>query len=73
VEEAVEEVEEAEEAIIDPFLPPQSTAPAAIYVSRAGRKRAPTMKALEAEKPPNRGIEQVRGKARGREGRGARK
>jgi hypothetical protein len=59
VEEAVEEVEEAEnaeEAIIDPLLPP-STAPAAIQVSRAGRKRVPTMKALEAEKPPKRGIE----------------
>jgi hypothetical protein len=41
-----------EEAVEDPFLPPPSTAPAAIQTSRAGRKRAPTIKALEAEKAP---------------------
>jgi hypothetical protein len=45
---------ETEEAINDPFRPPPSAAPAALPVSRAGRKRAPTMKALEAEKAPKR-------------------
>jgi hypothetical protein len=37
--------------------------------SRAGRKRAPTIKALEAEKVPKRGTEQSRGIGRGREGK----
>jgi hypothetical protein len=76
VDEAVEKVEnaeEAEEAIVNLPLPPQSAAPAAIQVSRAGRKRAPTMKALEAEKLPKRDTEQVRSRGRGRRGRAARK
>jgi hypothetical protein len=59
-----------EEAVEDPFLPPPSTAPAAIQTSRAGRKRAPTMKALEAEKAPKQGTGQGRGRGRGRGGRG---
>jgi hypothetical protein len=48
---------ETEEAINDPFRPPLTTAPAALPVSRAGRKRAPIMKALEAEKAPKRGMD----------------
>jgi hypothetical protein len=64
-------MEEAEEVINDPFLPPPSTAPAALPVSRAGRKRAPTMKALEAEKVPKRGTEPGKGTGRGRGGRRA--
>jgi hypothetical protein len=40
--------------------------PAALQVSRAGRKRAPTVKALEAEKVPKRGTEQGRGRGRGK-------
>ena len=63
-----EEEDTEEEAIEDPFLPSPSTAPAAIQTSRAGRKRAPTMKALEAEKTPKRGT----GQGRGRGGRGGR-
>ena len=43
-EEAAEDIEE--EAVEDPFWPPPSTARAAIQTSRAGRKRAPTIKAL---------------------------
>ena len=61
-----EEEEEEKEAVEEP---PPSTAPAMMQVSRAGRKRAPTMKALEAEKAPKWGI--GKGKARG-PGRGAR-
>ncbi len=57
----LEEEEEEEEE--DPFILPPSTAPAMIQVSRAGRKRAPTMKALEAEKAPKRG--RGRGSSRG--------
>jgi hypothetical protein len=53
---------ETEEAINDPFRPPPSTAPAALLVSRAGRKRAPTMKALEAEKAPKRGMDGGKGR-----------
>jgi hypothetical protein len=57
----VEEAEEAEEA----FMLPPSTAPAAL--SRAGRKRAPTLKALEAEKASKRGTRHGRvGRGRGR-------
>jgi hypothetical protein len=37
------------------LIPPPSTAPAILQVSRAGRRRAPTMKALEAEQAPKRG------------------
>jgi hypothetical protein len=72
-EEATETAEEEdieEEAIKDLFLPPPLTAPAAIQTSRADRKRAPTMKASEAEKAPKRGIGQGRGRGRGREDRG---
>ncbi|ERF73029.1 hypothetical protein EPUS_07123 [Endocarpon pusillum Z07020] len=67
-----EEEEEEEEAIDEAFIPPPSTAPAAMTQSRAGRKRAPTMKALEAEMAPKRGTGQGRGRGRGRGGRGAR-
>jgi hypothetical protein len=42
-----------------------------VMTSRAGRKRAPTMKALEAEKAPKRATGQ--GRARGRGGRGIKK
>ena len=65
-EEDKEEEEEEEEAL----MPPPSTAPAALQVSRAGRKRAPTMKALEAEKAPKRGTGQRGGRGRGRGGKG---
>ena len=62
-----EEEEEEEEA----FILPPSTAPA--ILSRAGRKRAPTMKALEAEKASKRGTGQGRaGRGRGRGSRGGR-
>jgi hypothetical protein len=61
------EAEEEEQAVENAFLPPPSTAPAKIQVSRAGRKRAPTTKALEAEQAPKRGT----GQGRGRGGRGA--
>jgi hypothetical protein len=44
--------EEEEQEIDEAFILPPSTAPAALL--RAGRKRAPTMKALEAEKAPKR-------------------
>ena len=59
-EEETEEEEEEEEE--DPLIPPPSTAPPALTVSRAGRKRAPTMKALEAEKAPKRGDRRGRGR-----------
>jgi hypothetical protein len=65
----VEAEAEAGEAIDDPFRPPPSTAPAALPTSRAGRKRASTMKALEAEKAPKRGMNRGKGRGRGREGR----
>ncbi|KAF7502290.1 hypothetical protein GJ744_006169 [Endocarpon pusillum] len=55
LEEEEEKKEEDEEEEEDPFILPPSTAPAIIQVSRAGRKRALTMKALEAEKAPKRG------------------
>ena len=55
-----EEKEEEEEEIL-----PSSIAPA--ILSRAGRKRAPTLKALEAEKTPKRATRQGRvGRGRGR-------
>ena len=44
-----EEGEGGEEA----FMPPPSTASAKLQLSRAGRKRAPTMKALESEEASN--------------------
>jgi hypothetical protein len=53
---------ETEEAINDSFRPPPSTAPAALPVSRAGRKRALTMNALEAEKAPKRGMDGGKGR-----------
>ena len=55
-EEEEEEEEEVEEE--EAFILPPSTAPA--ILSRAGRKRAPTMKALEAEKASKRGTGQGR-------------
>lgn len=66
-EERAEEGKEEEEE--EDFIPPPSTVPA--ILSRAGRKRAPTMKALEAEKAPKRGAGQGRaGRGRGRGSRG---
>ena len=59
---------EEEEKVDEAFIPPPSTAPP--VMSRAGRKRAPTMKALEAEKAPKRGGGRGRGKGRGRGYRG---
>lgn len=59
--EEVKGVKRVEEAAEDPFLPPPLTATAALQVSRACRKRAPTMKALEAEKGPKRGTGQGKG------------
>lgn len=70
-EEEKEEEEEEEEGVDEALIPPPSTAPARLQVSRAGRKRAPTMKALEAETAPKRGTGQGRGKGRGRGDRGA--
>jgi len=70
-EEKEEEKEEEEEEEEDVFIPPPSTAP--MILSRAGRKRAPTMKALEAEKASKRGTGQGRaGRGRGGGGRGVR-
>ncbi|ERF72363.1 hypothetical protein EPUS_06119 [Endocarpon pusillum Z07020] len=66
-----EKEEEEEEALDEAFIPPLSTAPAVMTQSRAGRKRAPTMKALEAEKAPKRGTGQGKGRGRGRAGREA--
>ena len=60
-EEEEKEEEEKEEA----FIPPPSTTPTAMTQSRTDRKRAPTMKALEAENTPKRGTGQ--GKGRGRD------
>jgi hypothetical protein len=48
-------IQAAEEAEEEASIPPPSTAPAALTQSRAGRKRAPTMKALEAEMVSKRG------------------
>ena len=57
-EEEEDDGEAEEEAAVDEALmPPPSTAPARLQVSRAGRKRAPTMKALEAETASKRGKE----------------
>ena len=68
-----EEAEEDEQAVEDAFLPPPSTAPAKMQVSRAGRKRALTTKALEAEQAPKRGTGQGKGRGGGRgRGRGSR-
>ena len=65
-----EEEKEEEEAVDEALMPPPSTAPAALQVSRAGRKRAPTMKALEAEAAPKRGNRQGRGRGGGGGNRG---
>jgi hypothetical protein len=54
--------EEEDEALI----PPPSIAPAALTVSRARRKRAPIMKALEAEIVFKRGMGHSKGRGRGR-------
>jgi hypothetical protein len=56
-----------EQGIDEAFIPPPSTAPAAMTQSIAGRKRAPTMKALDAETAPK------RGKGQGREDEQAKK
>ena len=79
VEKMVEDKAEETPAVIeDSFLPPPSTAPATlqapatslatlstplIQYSRAGRKRAPTAKALEAENPTKRGVRKSKGSA----------
>jgi hypothetical protein len=53
VEEALEEVDRG---VDEAFIPPPSTAPATMQAtaqfSRAGHKRAPTMRPLEAEQVP---------------------
>jgi hypothetical protein len=59
----------AEEAIDEPFRPSPSIAPTALPTSRAGRKRAPTMKALEAEKAPKRDTNGGKDRGCGGEGR----
>jgi hypothetical protein len=64
-EEEKEEEGDEEEAA---FVPPPSTAPAKMQLSRAGRKRAPTMKALESEEAPKRGRGTARGARGGRRG-----
>jgi hypothetical protein len=51
-DEEKEEREEEEKVVEVALVPPPSTAPAMLQVSRAGRKRAPTMKALDAEQGP---------------------
>ena len=70
-EEEEEEEEKEEQAVDEALIPPPSTAPAALSISRAGRKRAPTMKALEAETAPKRGTGQVKGTDKGRGARRA--
>lgn len=57
-----------EEAIDEAFISLSLTAPAAMTQSRAGRKRAPTMKVLEAEQALKRvtGQDRARGRGRGR-------
>ena len=60
-----EEEAEAKKEEEDLFVSPPSTAPPALTISRAERKRAPTMKALEAEAAPKRGNRQGRGRGRG--------
>jgi hypothetical protein len=69
-EDEEEEEEEEEEAVDEAFMPPPSTVPAATTQSRAGRKRAPTMKALEAEIAPKRKRRQAREGKVGREAEG---
>jgi hypothetical protein len=64
-------MEEAEEIIDDPFLPPPSTAPGALPVSRADRKRTSIMKALEAEKVPKRATGPGKASCRDKGGRRA--
>jgi hypothetical protein len=71
-EEEEEEEGEEEEIVDDPLIPPPSTAQAAITQSRAGRKRAPTMKALEAEKATKGGTGQAKAEAEAEEARGQR-
>jgi len=60
-----EEEKEEKEAL----MPPPLTALAALQVLRAERKRALTIKALEAEKAPKRGTGQRGGRGRGRGGK----
>jgi hypothetical protein len=59
------------EGVDEAFRPLPSTVPASATQSRASRKRAPTMKALEAEMVPKRKMGQARG-GRGGRGRGER-
>jgi hypothetical protein len=69
--EGCREEEEEEEEEEEAFILPPWTAPA--ILSRAGRKRAPTMKVLEAEKASKRGTGQGRAcRGRGRGSRGGR-
>ena len=70
-EEEKEEEEEEEQEVDEALILPPSTAPVALQVSRAGRKRAPTMKALEAETAPKRRTGQGTGRGRGHGGRAA--
>jgi hypothetical protein len=67
-----EEEEEEEQAIDKAFIHPPSTAPAIMQLSRAGRQRAPTLKALEAEEAPKQSRGQGRGHMGSRGGRRAR-
>ena len=67
--EAEEASKAEEEAINDPFRPLSSIAPTALPTLRADRKRAPIIKALEAEKAPKRGINGGKGRGYGGEGR----
>jgi hypothetical protein len=69
-EEAAEEATEEEEAAEEAFRPPPSTAPAALALPKAGRKRVPIMKALEGEMVPKRSMAQAQGGKQGRGGRG---
>jgi hypothetical protein len=64
-----EEDEEKEQAIDEAFILPPSTAPAMMQLSRAGRKRAPTLKTLEAQEAPKQGRSQGRGRRGYRGGR----
>ena len=69
----LEEKEEKvkKEVINETFIPPHSTTSTAMTQSRADRKRAFTMKALETEKASKRDTGQDRGRGRGGAGTGA--
>jgi hypothetical protein len=53
-EEGEEEEEAGKQGMDEAFLLPPSTAPAMMQLSRTGRKRAPTLKALEPKRRLNR-------------------